>query len=165
MKLFDPIASLVAGWRSVKLDVDGLLGRGWYPFNPSIHVDTHGTWRAVVRFANYSIPDGHIIAPKGACKTRNVIVELEPDTWRVLDHHEMAELDGNERVPTCASLGYEDVRLFSIVTRDADDLASSSASSVAEAIRSTRRWRDASSGCGRRARRRARRGARRLRRR
>ncbi len=93
------------------------LGAGWWPFNPSIHRDSRdGTWRCLVRLANYTLPGGipHLSsdARAGRAQTRNVLLALDEDTLAPATLVELEEPDGLPRTPSCTSAGLEDLRLF-----------------------------------------------------
>jgi len=96
------------------------FGGYWWPFNPSIHRDpVDGTWRCLVRLANYTLPDGipHLSpeARVGRAQTRNVLLTLEPTTLAPTALVELTEPDGLPRATTCTSMGLEDLRLFRTV--------------------------------------------------
>ncbi len=102
-------------WRAHEITLQP-FGDGWWSFNPSIHRDPQGVVRCVYRVANYTLPGGvprlSGTARAGRCETRNVLAIMDPDTLLPVRAAEVAELDDLPRVPTCASVGYEDVRLF-----------------------------------------------------
>lgn len=88
---------------------------GMWSFNPSIHLH-EGTWRCVLRCADYAMPNGVQIRGPNArpmlAQTKNALVVLDPTTWRPQRVHPMHELDGTPRVKGCANVGFEDMRLF-----------------------------------------------------
>jgi hypothetical protein len=50
-------------------------------------------------------------ARAGESRTKNAIVIFDPDSWRPVEIYKMRERDGLPRV-SCASMGYEDIRIF-----------------------------------------------------
>lgn len=86
----------------------------YWPFNPSIHFDGE-VWRCALRNSDYAMPDGVTVRSRTARpvgnQTRNAMVILDPRTWQPIQLFQMQELDALPRV-TCASIGYEDIRLF-----------------------------------------------------
>jgi len=108
---------LLSPWSVTNISVYP-FGPGWWPFNPSIHVDPRdGTWRCLVRCANYTLPDGipqlSSDARVGRAQTRNVLLTLGED----LAPRSLAELvePAASRAPPralCTSMGLEDLRLF-----------------------------------------------------
>lgn len=109
---------LICPWSVVEVSVYP-FGPTFYPFNPSIHLDpATGSWRCLVRCADYSLPRGTVIQPlAGRAQTRNVLLDLEPDTLRPASLSEVLEVQDLPRAPGCPSLGLEDLRLFQ-TTRD-----------------------------------------------
>lgn len=104
------VAELVAPWTATPLPVRPFPG--FYGFNPSVHRDRDGTWRCVIRQANYHMPGGvPIVPPGGMVQTRNVVVTLDPVDLSVTHIQEMNELDGLPR-PYTQVRGFEDLRLF-----------------------------------------------------
>lgn len=82
--------------------------------NPSVHFDG-GTWRCVIRCANYAMPGGTAIrANQGSVYTvsKNAMLILDPDTLRPTKVYRMPERDGYPRVPSSVMAGYADMRLF-----------------------------------------------------
>ncbi len=82
--------------------------------NPSIHFD--GTlWRCALRCSDYAMPGGVTIkshkARRDETRTKSAMVIFDPGTWRAVEIYKMHEQDEMPRAP-CASLGYEDIRLF-----------------------------------------------------
>lgn len=109
-------ANLLTPWSVRELSVYP-FGAGWWPFNPSIHRDpVDGTWRCIVRLANYTLPGGvpHLSpeARVGRAQTRNVLLTLDPATLAPATWAELTEPDDLSRAPTCTSMGLEDLRLF-----------------------------------------------------
>lgn len=88
----------------------------FYAFNPSIHYDsTDGQWRCIMRNCDYHAPGGNVVWTRrkgGRITTRNVMVTLDPETWRPIAHCEMRELDGLARNTAAGAQGFEDMRLF-----------------------------------------------------
>lgn len=88
---------------------------GFWSFNPSIHFDGQ-TWRCVLRCADYALPDSvEIRGPRARpnqVQTHNAMLILDPNGWQPVEIFAMQELDGLHRLDRCASLGYEDMRLF-----------------------------------------------------
>jgi hypothetical protein len=88
---------------------------GMWSFNPSIHFDGE-TWRCSLRCADYAMPDGNVIRGNRASPTqtvtRNVMIELDPDTWQHTAIYEIEEHDNHPRVANCPNVGFEDLRLF-----------------------------------------------------
>lgn len=107
------LSSVAPSWSAQLLDVGRPYGAGYWSFNPSVTRDpTTGAWLCMVRCANYCIPGGVVMAPKnGPIYTRNVMLVLEPGTWKTLDAFPVFERDDTLRVP-CHSRGFEDVRIF-----------------------------------------------------
>lgn len=87
---------------------------GYWSFNPSIHFDGT-TWRCVLRCCDYSMPNGVTVRSKAARpaaqQTKNVMVILDPQSWRPTQVFKMQEKDGLPR-ETCAHVGFEDMRIF-----------------------------------------------------
>ncbi len=113
-----PSAAVLLGsrWLARKITIEP-FGPSWWSFNPSVHHDrVDGVWRVVLRCANYSLPDGipqlSRRAKSGRAETRNVLARLDPETLELSRLREIRELDSMPRAATCASIGYEDVRLF-----------------------------------------------------
>jgi len=88
---------------------------GMWSFNPSIHFDGT-TWRCSLRCADYAMPNGDVIRGNRSSPTqtltRNVMVELDPDTWQHSAIYEIQEHDNHPRVANCPNVGFEDLRLF-----------------------------------------------------
>jgi hypothetical protein len=86
----------------------------FWSFNNSIHFD--GTlWRCAVRCCDYAMPDGVTIRSKKSGplgqQTKNAMVILDPDGWKVVQVFKMHERDGLPRAST-PHVGYEDMRIF-----------------------------------------------------
>lgn len=90
-------------------------GADWWSMNPSVHLDTDGTWRCVARIVDYAMPDGVTIRSKGSRsvgqQTKNAMVIFDPGTWQPIKIYKMHERDGLPRAST-PHVGYEDMRLF-----------------------------------------------------
>lgn len=88
---------------------------GFWSMNPSLHFDGE-LWRCVLRCADYAMPKGVVIrgprARQSQVQSKNALVIFDPTTWHPIKVHLMRELDGIARVEPCASVGYEDMRLF-----------------------------------------------------
>jgi hypothetical protein len=86
-----------------------------WSMNPSIHFDGE-TWRCVLRCTDYAMPGGVSIrgakANKNYVQSNNALVILDPASWKPAKVHLMKELDEEARVVACASIGFEDMRLF-----------------------------------------------------
>jgi len=86
----------------------------FWSFNPSIHFDGR-IWRCSLRCADYCMRDGETLrsprALAGESWTKNAMVIFDPDSWRAVEIYKMREHDGLPRV-ACASMGYEDIRIF-----------------------------------------------------
>lgn len=113
-----PAASelLHGSWTTKRITIHP-FGSGWWSFNPSIHHDrVDGVWRVMFRCANYSLPDGipqlSRRAKSGRAETRNALARFDPTTLEISGIREVKELDGMPRAVSCASIGYEDMRLF-----------------------------------------------------
>ena len=108
-----PRASDLVSWSVTEVSVYP-FGRGFWPFNPSVHYSpATGEWRCLVRCANYSLPGGAIIrSAAGRTQTRNALLDLDPDTLRPVRVTEVVEAQDLPRAPACDSLGLEDLRLF-----------------------------------------------------
>lgn len=109
-------ASSILPWSVSDVSVQPFEG-DWWSFNPSVHYDLQGqVWRCVFRIANYSLPDGtprlSTAARAGRAESRNVVATLDPVTWQVVDLTEVRERDDLAKTTRCASMGYEDVRMF-----------------------------------------------------
>lgn len=106
-------ASILLPWRVT--DISYRPFDGYWSFNPSIHFDGQ-TWRCVLRCADYALPDSVQIrgpyATPNRARTLNAMLILDPETWRPLEILPMQELDDTPRRDS-ASLGFEDIRLFS----------------------------------------------------
>jgi hypothetical protein len=104
------IADLIP-WRETVLDARPPAG--FVALNPSIHFGG-STWRCVVRQINYPLSKGLVFTPRqparGVSQNNNVMLVLDPTTWRPTAIHPMAERDGLPR--RGAIRGYRDVRLF-----------------------------------------------------
>lgn len=88
---------------------------GFWPFNPSVLRTPDGKWLCSVRCANYHLP-GSTIQParrSGPIRNRNVMLEIDPDGWRVIKSTEIVDRT-EQRHPAIwnAALGFEDLRLF-----------------------------------------------------
>ena len=110
-------AELLPSWRATHVDTSCLaLGRGWWTFNPSVHLAPDHVWRCAIRCANYSLPRGlHELsteAARGKYHSRVLIAELDPETWQIRAATEVAEVQHLARARVCASTGLEDLRLF-----------------------------------------------------
>ena len=86
----------------------------FWSFNNSIHFD--GTlWRCVLRCCDYAMPDGITVRSKKSGplgqQTKNAMVILDPDDWKVIQVFKMHERDGLPRAST-PHVGYEDMRIF-----------------------------------------------------
>lgn len=93
------------------------FGKHWSPFNPSVHYDRHDDkWRCVVRCANYSLPGGvPVLSPEakaGRAQTRNVMMDLDPQTLSPIGLCELREKQDLPIATSCPSNGVEDLRLF-----------------------------------------------------
>jgi hypothetical protein len=86
----------------------------FWSFNPSIHFDGQ-LWRCSLRCADYCMRDGVTHrsprARAGESWTKNVMVIFDPNSWTAVEIYKMRERDGLPRV-SCASMGYEDIRIF-----------------------------------------------------
>ena len=86
----------------------------FWSFNPSIHFDGK-LWRCCLRSADYCMKDGETIrsprALPGESWTKNAMAIFDPATWKPLEIYKMRERDGLPRT-SCASMGYEDIRIF-----------------------------------------------------
>lgn len=86
----------------------------FWSFNPSIHFDGQ-TWRCALRCADYCMRNGETIrsprALSGESWTKNAMVIFDPNSWKPVEIYKMRERDGLSRV-SCASMGYEDIRIF-----------------------------------------------------
>ncbi len=110
------VSALLGSWMTRRITIEP-FGPGWWSFNPSIHYDrSTSIWRVVLRCANYSLPNGipqlSRRAKSGRAETRNALARLDPETLELSRVREVRELDGLPRAGVCASMGYEDVRLF-----------------------------------------------------
>ena len=110
------VSEVLRSWSAKNVSIRP-FGSGWWSFNPSIHHDpVDRVWRCVFRVANYSLPGGvpqlSPDARRGRAATRNVVATLDPSTLEILRASEMRELDDRPRSTSCASLGYEDMRIF-----------------------------------------------------
>ena len=86
----------------------------FWSFNNSIHFD--GTlWRCVLRCCDYAMPDGVTVRSKKSGplgqQTKNAMVILDPDDWKVIQVFKMHERDGLPRAST-PHVGFEDMRIF-----------------------------------------------------
>jgi hypothetical protein len=112
--LANPIgrASDIIPWTSTRIAVKPF--QDMWSFNPSLHYDGD-VWRMIVRCADYAMPGGVQIRGPNAdhfgVQTRNVMVHLDPKTWKVTETFAMREIDGLPR-NNSGNRGYEDVRLF-----------------------------------------------------
>ena len=109
-------SDLMSPWSVVNVSVYP-FGGGWWPFNPSVHLDpVDGVWRCLVRCANYTLPDGvpHLSpdARVGRAQTRNVLLELDPETLVPVSVAELRDPLALPVAPSCTSRGLEDLRLF-----------------------------------------------------
>lgn len=116
IRLLPRASELLAPWAPRNVSVYP-FGANWWPFNPSIHRDpADGTWRCLVRCANYTMSGGtpHLSpdARMGRTRTRNVLLELDEDTLAPVRVVEVGEPDHPYRNPACTSMGLEDLRLF-----------------------------------------------------
>jgi hypothetical protein len=106
-------ASELMPWKVTDISIRPFVG--YWCMNPSIHFDGE-LWRCVIRCADYAMPNGVMIRGEHAvpthAQTKNVMVIFDPKTWKPKKIWPMLELDGLPRVPTCASRGFEDMRLF-----------------------------------------------------
>ena len=86
-----------------------------HSFNPSIHFDGK-TWLCSLRTSNYTYENGiEIKAPRShpmVTRSRNVMLVLDPKTWKPIHIHKIEEKDGHPRNGACTSWGFEDIRLF-----------------------------------------------------
>lgn len=86
----------------------------FWSFNPSIHFDGK-LWRCSLRCADYCMRDGETIrsskSVSGESWSKNAMVIFDPDSWKPVEIYKMRERDGLPRV-SCASMGYEDIRIF-----------------------------------------------------
>jgi hypothetical protein len=86
----------------------------FWSFNPSIHFDGQ-LWRCSLRCADYCMRNGETIrsprALAGESWTKNAMVIFDPASWKAIEIYKMRERDGLPRV-SCASMGYEDIRIF-----------------------------------------------------
>ncbi len=103
-------------WATTNISVSP-FGRDWWSFNPSIHRDPRtDRWLCVFRCADYSLPGGvpriSNVARAGRAESRNVVAAINPTTWTLGSLVEIEERDAHPRAPGCASVGYEDLRLF-----------------------------------------------------
>jgi hypothetical protein len=82
--------------------------------NPSIHFDGQ-LWRGILRCTDYAMPGGVVIrsrkARPGEAQTKNAMVIFDPARWKPVEIYKMHEHDELPRAP-CASVGYEDIRIF-----------------------------------------------------
>jgi hypothetical protein len=86
---------------------------GYWSMNPSIHFDGQ-IWRCSLRCTDYAMPDGVTIRSKHAGpghQSKNAMIVLDPNGWRVAETHKMHERDPHPRVSS-ANVGYEDMRIF-----------------------------------------------------
>ena len=101
---------------------------GMWSFNPSIHFDGT-TWRCSLRCADYAMPNGVTVrgglASSAYVRNRNVMVELDPRTWRPTATIEMVEADNHPRITGCTYLGYADLRLFQTARHGLQAIAAS----------------------------------------
>jgi hypothetical protein len=88
--------------------------KGMWSMNPSVHYDG-SVWRCVLRCSDYAMPGGVAIrsprAVAGESQTKNAMVIFDPASWKPVEIYKMRERDKRPRV-TCASVGYEDMRIF-----------------------------------------------------
>lgn len=107
-----PPAKAIIAWRTTNLKCQPY--HGMWAFNPSIHFDGK-VWRCVVRCSDYAMPGGNQIRAHGhtagGVSTRNVMLHLDPDGWKIETMFAMAEEDGYRRSDQVIR-GYEDMRLF-----------------------------------------------------
>ena len=86
-----------------------------WSFNPCINFDGK-TWLCSLRTSNYAMPHGvEVKAPRSHPKvthSRNVMLVLDPKTWKPTHVHKIEEKDGLPRNPRCSSWGFEDIRIF-----------------------------------------------------
>lgn len=86
----------------------------FWSFNPSIHFDGK-LWRCSLRCADYCMRDGETIrssrSVSGESWSKNAMVIFDPNSWKPVEIYKMRERDGLARV-SCASMGYEDIRIF-----------------------------------------------------
>ncbi len=113
-------------WHVTKVPVKPYQDR--WSFNPSIHFDGE-IWRMAVRCADYGMPGGVQIrgpnADRFGVQTANVMVHLDPKTWKPVEIFPMHELDGLPR-NKCGNRGFEDVRIFRTASGGLQGIAASS---------------------------------------
>jgi len=86
----------------------------FWSFNPSVHFDG-STWRCVLRCCDYAMPKGVTVRSKSARptgqQTKNAMVILDPESWKIVQVFKMHEKDGLPR-ESVAHVGFEDMRIF-----------------------------------------------------
>ncbi len=101
-------------WKTTDISVYP-YGTELWSMNPSIQLDSDGTWRYVARIVDYAMPGGHTIrspkAPRAGHQSKNAMVVLDPATWKPIQIFKMHERDGLPRA-ACANVGFEDMRIF-----------------------------------------------------
>lgn len=89
-------------------------GTDRWSMNPSILLDSDGTWRCVARIVDYAMPGGITIrSPKSGPghQTKNAMIILDPATWKPIQIFKMHERDDHPRTAS-ANVGFEDMRIF-----------------------------------------------------
>jgi hypothetical protein len=89
-------------------------GTDLWSMNPSIDLDSNGTWRCVARIVDYCMPSGRTVrSPKAGPghQTKNAMIILDPATWKPIQIFKMRERDEYPRVAS-ANVGFEDMRIF-----------------------------------------------------
>lgn len=87
---------------------------GTWCFNPSVLATPDGRWLCSVRCSNYHMPGSTFAARMKQVKVsnRNLLLELEPKTWRVLAAHELVDATDGKKLGTWSGAGFEDLRLI-----------------------------------------------------
>lgn len=107
-----PMIGDLIEWQTFPLDVCPF--EEMWGFNPSVCRRTDGRWIASVRCASYSMKGGTArfaswVDP-GVTVNRNVMLTLDPASFRPTSVIEMCELDDRAK-PYTKCIGYEDLRL------------------------------------------------------
>ena len=88
---------------------------GFWAFNPSAICTPDGRWLCSIRCANYHLP-GSTLAPEAKparLRNRNLMVTLDPETWRVTNAVEMIDMDRARGAwRSDPGFGFEDLRLM-----------------------------------------------------
>ena len=108
----------IAPWRAYALGNSPF--DGWFCFNPSVIRTPDndpaggGRWLCSIRVSNYHMPGAAGRIPtlrKGPIGNRNLMVELDPSTWRPIRTVEMFDHSIEGKRGTWTGAGFEDLRL------------------------------------------------------